>query len=107
MTTTATFFVSPGRCGTQWLANVLSRAYGDLAEIRHEPLGYRYCPRVLLRSAHGLRGHPYHSDVRDHLAFVRKVLSDRDYIETGWPSFAAIPLLRQEFGARIRVVQIV
>jgi hypothetical protein len=107
MDATATFFVSAGRCGTQWLANMLSHFYSDLAESQHEPIIYKYCPRVLMRSNHGLEGHPYRSDVHEHLTMIHKFLSTRDYIETGWPAFAAIPLFQQEYGPRIRVVQIV
>jgi hypothetical protein len=106
MNATATFFVSAGRCGTQWLANMLSRFYGDLADSRHEPIDHKYCPRVLMRSSLGLEGHPHRGDVLEHLAQIHEILSTREYIETGWPAFAAIPLLRQEYGPRLRVVHI-
>ena len=62
-THTATFVISAGRCGTQWLADTLGRHYADLAEVRHEPIDHKYCPRLMLRSTAGLSGHPYRADV--------------------------------------------
>jgi hypothetical protein len=103
---TATFVVSAGRCGTQWLADTLSRNYGDLAEIRHEPIDYRYCPRILLRSSAGLDAHPHRADVLGHVEYILDVLRHRDYLETGWPVFAAIPMLREFLGSRMRVIHL-
>ena len=34
----ATFFLSTGRCGTQWLAASLAEHYGDMATVDHEPM---------------------------------------------------------------------
>jgi hypothetical protein len=59
-----------------------------------------------MRSSQGLEGHPYGGQIDEHLNDIHKFLSNGDYIETGWPAFAAIPLFQQEYGPRIRVVQI-
>jgi hypothetical protein len=103
---TATFVVSAGRCGTQWLANTLHRNYGDLVEVQHEPIEHKYCPRILLRSGTGLDAHPHRLDIVGHLDYVLDALRDRDYVETGWPAFAAIPVLRELLDFRIKVIHL-
>ena len=102
----ATFFVSPGRCGTQWLCKTLQGAYGDRAQITHEPIKRVYQPKKYLRHPRieELKEEPV---VADHLAFIHETLSRRPYIETGWPSYVALPLLAKEFAGRLRVVHLV
>jgi hypothetical protein len=41
----ATFVLSTGRCGTQWLAKNLTDHYGDLLAVTHEPHQREYLPR--------------------------------------------------------------
>jgi Sulfotransferase family len=104
---TATFVFSAGRCGTQWLAATLAEHYGDLAETVHEPIDHKYLPRTLLRSRRPLRDHPCGDDLRRHMLRIADVLRERDYIETGWPVFAAVPLLLHRFRKRVRIVHLV
>jgi len=48
---TATFFLSTGRCGTQWIASNLQDLQNDSIVIRHEPLHDRYYPRLMLANS--------------------------------------------------------
>jgi len=75
----ATFFLSAGRCGTQTLAAAIKEMRPD-AVVEHEPIGadYRYADKALA-----------------HLERVRAILdSGQDYIETGWPSWAWLPVFK-------------
>ena len=44
----AVFILSTGRCGTQWLAEHLQRAYSDRFQVEHEPMHNAYHPRRML-----------------------------------------------------------
>lgn len=44
----ATFVLSTGRCGTQWLAQALGAAMGNRIRVEHEPLHNDYAPRRML-----------------------------------------------------------
>lgn len=98
----ATLFLSTGRCGTQWLAENLSEFYRTRAEITHEPIGPYYRPRELFR----VPGAVPPQDLRAHLDHVKRVLEARDYIETGWPLFGAIPAFVRRFPGRVRLVHL-
>ena len=54
-----------------------------------------------------LSEHPCGDDLRLHMLHIADVLRERDYIETGWPVFAAVPLLLRRFGKRVRIVHLV
>ena len=105
--TTATFFISTGRCATQWFASVLNRHFPGEVLVTHEPIQAAYHPKRNLRAAdpETVAGNPL---VREHLAEIDKVLaSDKSYVETGWPCYVAMPMLAARFGARTRFVHIV
>ena len=102
----ATFMLSTGRCGTQWLGESLESCYGDLASITHEPIKRGYHPRKLL----GLRrpaGLPSEKLIERHLARIEAVLATRPYIECGWPCYGALRYLAERFAGRIRIVHLV
>lgn len=105
--THATFFLSTGRCGTQWFSDVLAGVYPDSAVVTHEPLGGAYNPKKYLRSTdiEALAGE---ESVSQHLADIKDVLdNDRVYIETGWPCYPAAPLMIDRLGPRARFVHLV
>jgi hypothetical protein len=104
--TTATFVVSAGRCGTQWLATTLAEHYGDRALVTHEPLKFQYRPKSLLRSRARLRDLPNFPVMERHLRRVDAALRGKDYIETGWPAFAAIPRFYRLVGERLKIVHL-
>ena len=82
--TSALFVLSTGRCGTQWLADVLSATLGDRAEVQHEPLGEDYAPRQMLGA--GADPDPELADfIDEHLEAIERTLATRDYVECGHP----------------------
>ncbi|HEV2757553.1 MAG TPA: hypothetical protein VG318_17450 [Actinomycetota bacterium] len=97
-----TLFLSTGRCGTQWLAHNLSEFYQGKVWVTHEPIGPHYRPRELLRAPEATPA----PEVTAHLDEVAQALEGRDYVETGWPLFAAIPLFVRRFPGRVRVVHL-
>lgn len=104
---TVTFFVTTARSGTQWLCATLQALYPDLLAVEHEPIGYAYSPKRYLRNpaaADALRSDPV---VRAHFDKIHQVLKQKDYVEVGFPAFAAAPVLAAEFGERLRIVQLV
>jgi hypothetical protein len=95
-------FLSAGRCGTQWLAAGLRERYPALA-VEHEPIGADYRPRRFFRRYDDPEAILAVREVRRHLAWVQSLPR---YVETGWPLFAALPLLAERIGGRLRVVHL-
>lgn len=104
---TATFFVTTARSGTQWLTRALNRHFDDLLEARHEPVGYLYRPRRTLRDPAALERLRAEPAVVAHFDHIHGVLAERAYVEVGFPAYALAPLLRAEFGEKLRLVQLV
>ncbi|HEV7424964.1 MAG TPA: hypothetical protein VGQ46_01255 [Thermoanaerobaculia bacterium] len=104
----ALFVLSTGRCGTQWLASLFERAGGDLADVRHEPLGSDYAARQMLAA-----GDPARLDselaepILAHIDEIERVLDTRSYIECGHPAWSTMPYLISRFPSRLRVVHLV
>lgn len=96
--------LSTGRCGTQWLTATAQELAGSLIEVRHEPIGAAYAPRRHFRNyaaPHAVLEEP---DVTTHLDWVDGL--KRPYLETGWPLFAALPLMAERWTDRLRVVHL-
>lgn len=102
----ATFILSTGRCGTQWLSASLAECYDDLAVVTHEPIKRAYRPRTLLGSR-DLDALPDAAFVGKHLTQIEAHLASRPYIECGWPCYGALRNLAQRFAGRIRIVHLV
>lgn len=97
------FVASPGRVGTQWLARILSMCPG--VEVEHEPIGAAWLSRRWYRAP---VPHPLTARVRRHLDRIdAAVASGRTYIETGWPSYGALPLLADRYEERFQVIHLV
>lgn len=99
------FFISTGRCGTQWYTATLRKLYADRAVVLHEPMGPLYRPRQFMRAYNRLDEMKSPKLIR-HLQRIADVSRSQIYIETGWPCFSAIPLFIQEFGDRVKVVHL-
>jgi hypothetical protein len=104
---TVTFFITTARSGTQWIHEALRHLYADLLVTEHEPIRYSYSPKLCLRNPAALADLRMHPVVRRHLDGIHRTIEKRDYVEVGFPAFAAAPLLWQEFGERLRIVQLV
>jgi hypothetical protein len=103
----ATFFITTARSGTQWLATALKSVYSDLARVEHEAIGYTYRPKLYLRAHDALEDLRSTPRVASHLRGIQADLEHRNYIEVGFPCFAAAPLLHHEFPQKLRLVQLV
>ncbi len=103
------FFQAIGRSGTQWFAKQLQDVYGDLAEVTHEPIQYAWQPKQFFRrytpaAFAQMQALP---EVQQHLAHIEEVSQSKTYVEIGFPSYAAIPALRQRFGERLKLVHLI
>ncbi len=101
----AIFFLSTGRCGTQWLARHLSAIYDDLAVVAHEPLHDAYRSRELLARP-DLAGAASAGAIRAHASQIDDNLTARHYIECGWPCWGALPFLAGRFAGRMAIVHL-
>lgn len=107
-TPTTTFFLSSGRCGTQWLTRHLQRIYGDVADVVHEPIHSGYRPRNYFRAFERLDEMLEDPIVHAHVERIRtRIDRGRTYVETGWPSYAAVPLFAELFPGDVGLVQLV
>lgn len=103
----ATFILSTGRCGTQWLAENLATHYGDRLCVEHEPLHDAYRPRLMLGA-----GRPENLEadaaapILAHMDFIESQLQQRDYLECGHPCWSTIPYLIERFRGRVRIVHL-
>lgn len=98
----ATFFLSTGRCGTQWLAANLERFYGESIRVAHEPLQTEYNPRRMLADA--ARPSPA---AREHLEKIRRGIETRPYVECGHPCWSSLPWIAEALAGRMRIVHLV
>ena len=98
-----TIFLSTGRCGTQWLADALRDRHADRLDVEHEPIGPLYRPRLYFRRYDDPAAILAEEEVGRH---VERIDRSARYVETGWPVFAALPLLAERFGDRLRVVHL-
>jgi hypothetical protein len=106
--TQALFVLSTGRCGTQWLAEVLAAALGDRATVVHEPLGNDYAARAMLGARVPEKLDPERRDaILDHVAMIEETLATREYVECGHPLWSSLPYLLGRFAGRVRVVHLV
>lgn len=104
----ATFVLSTGRCGTQWLAEKLAATYGDLLEVAHEPLDNEYRPRLMLGLRTPLRLDPDSRDlVLRHLDEIEEKMKTRPYVECGHPCWSTLPYLTERFGEKLRIIHLV
>ncbi len=101
----ACFFLSTGRCGTQWLAVNLQKAFGDRLCVEHEPIHNDYSPWQIL-GAQDPGGTDNPQRVLAHLDHIERCLESKPYIECGHPCWAAVPYLAKRFEGRVRVVHL-
>lgn len=96
-------FLSAGQCGTEWLASGLRDLYPAI-EVEHEPIGPLYKPRLFFRRYADPEAILDVPQVRAHVEHLEQ--TRRPYVETGWPLFAALPLMAERLSERLRVVHL-
>lgn len=105
MEPTLSFFLSPGRTGTQWIGDRLARHYSDLAVVEHEPIHADYAPRRALRAPDLDALASAMPVVARQLRHIDEVVaSGRRYIEAGWCVFAWMPWFIARYPGRVRLV---
>ena len=104
----ATFILSTGRCGTQWLAHFFEVAAGDSFAVTHEPLESLYVPRRMLAAKSPSNLPPEDREpIEEHLASIENVLKKTSYIECGHPCWSSIPFLIDHLKQDVRIIHLV
>jgi hypothetical protein len=104
----ATFVISTGRCGTQWLAEVLRQSAGNAAMITHEPLGADYASREMLAAKSPASLAPELAEaLLEHVDVIERRLDEKPYLECGHPLWSSLPYLLDRFAGRVRVIHLV
>ena len=101
----ATFFLSSGRCGTQWLHENLKSSFKELAVVKHEPIFDDYFPRKML-SYNDSKKFPPTSKLKNHADWVESILKNQNYIECGWLCYSSIPYLKKRFETQLKIVHL-
>lgn len=102
----AVFFISTGRCSTQFFADTLTEYYKELAVVRHEPFNSQYNPPRYFSAFHRKANIRLSSILEDHVAFINDTLENKHYIETGWPVYGALPFILSRLQGRVKVVHL-
>ena len=101
----ATFVLSTGRCGTQWLHHIFQKYYSSEIHCEHEPLGHDYNTRFHL---HHPSAEAYYRNapekVRGHIDFIKNTLLKSDYIEVGHTCWGSLKYFAEIFKGRMRVI---
>ncbi len=100
------FFISTGRCGTQFFADQLAANYSDLATVVHEPFHQQYTPLRHFDAYHRGKSAELTSHVERHIDFIKETLKSKHYIETGWPAYGVLPHLIATFADRVQLVHL-
>jgi len=104
----ATFFISTGRCATQWVHRTLADAFPDSAVVTHEPILAAYDPKRFLRAGARLPELLRDPEVAGHVEMIKRTLdAGKPYVEAGWPCYPALPLLARELDGRVAFVHLV
>ncbi len=100
----ATFILSTGRCGTQWLAKNLAETLPEDWRVEHEPLHFDYAP---------LKNSPSHPLVCNaekltaHLSGIQKhVGQDGHYIECGFPCWRHLQWFREALDCPVKIIHL-
>jgi hypothetical protein len=95
------FFLSAGRCGTQWITHAFNTLYGDIIAT-HEPLigGYK-CRESYLNPGF------VPVEVMNHFARIGIVACQSIYLETAWQFFTAVDYADSMFSDQLRVIHLV
>ena len=103
----AIFILSTGRCGTQWIASELGRAFPEL-HVAHEPLRNEYFPRRMLSAKTPLALDPAFAEgIQEHTAAIERTINSKRYLECGHPCWSTIPYFAQRFPGKVGVVHLV
>ena len=101
------FFLSTGRCSTQFLARLLDLGQPK-ALVVHEGAGPNYKPAQVFRRNEYDRVVAETHQLRDQFKRIEAQLAlGKTFIDTGWPAYAWGPYFAQRFGAAFRFAHLV
>ncbi|MDB6074956.1 MAG: hypothetical protein JWO89_2596 [Verrucomicrobiaceae bacterium] len=104
----ATFVLSTGRCGTQWLAHHLAGIGVPGLTVEHEPLSNSYQPRLMLGAKDPANLDPQlAAPILAHADRIEQALETGDYIECGHPCWSTLPYFAKRFAGRMRIIHLV
>ena len=103
------FVISPGRCGTQWLAHNLKQQLGLAYRVEHEPIHLLYAPHVN-SGKNPLKCNG--NEIQAHFESIRETLQEGiNYAECGYPCWRHISWiaskLKQTMDVDLKVIQII
>jgi len=99
----AFFVLSTGRCGTQWLTELLRQQWPQ-ARVEHEPLHFQYRPDVNSTTS----PLQHNADlIQQHLQQIQQQLTTGlPYIETGFPCWRHLPWFRQQLSGPVKILHL-
>lgn len=99
----AYFVLSTGRCGTQWLTELLRQRLPQ-ARVEHEPLHFQYRPDInsaTLPLRHNAER------IQQHLLQIQQQLTTgQPYIETGFPCWRHLDWFRQQLTGPVKILHL-
>lgn len=99
----AVFVMSPGRCGTQWLADLLKGKVPEYS-VAHEPIHFDYNPLKNSPTTPLASNEP---KLLQHLAFIQQQIKNGiNYIECGFPAWRHLDWFRKELKCNVKVIYI-
>jgi hypothetical protein len=100
------FFISTGRCGTQFFAAKLTEHYKDLAVVEHEPFHLEYKPTYYFSAYHRNENVILSPAIQSHIDNIGETIANSHYIETGWPVYGLLPHMISCFKDRVKIVHL-
>ncbi len=99
----AYFVLSTGRCGTQWLTELLRQQWPQ-ARVEHEPLHFQYRPDV---NSATLPLQQNAKLLQQHLQQIQQQLTTGlPYIETGFPCWRHLRWFRQQLSGPVKILHL-
>lgn len=99
----AYFVLSTGRCGTQWLTELLRQQLPQ-ARVEHEPLHFQYRPDINSATL------PLQFNaelILQHLQRIQQQLTTgQPYIETGFPCWRHLPWFRRQLSGPVKILHL-
>ncbi len=77
-----------------------------MADVRHEPIRHNYLPPHYYREYEATDCALESAVIAGHVQSLERDASSRHYVEVSWQNFAAIPMLVEKFGKRIKLVHV-
>jgi hypothetical protein len=101
----AIFFVSTGRCGTQWLYDAFKTTNPDVI-VKHESNNLAYNSLRSFGEYH-TEGEISQKKAHKVISIISEIIKTKTYIDTGWTNYGCIPLIIEKLGDNAKFVHLV